>query len=232
MAEPTITDQEFLESKQSQEVVYRDEGKRQADRTYLDPLGHARWDTDYYTLRKAGWPHGDALREVRCRIREAWSPPLPPLEQHPEAPKPPTPDPPKPPVDQPGVLDNMQRFADYYLGRCNRTGFRPDERSTRESRIQFLQSAILGYRAATGDRTFVMKRASETRPISDEVIVFVGTNQQPISVDDYRRFWDFLASGGSADWHVKTSSGELGHGEILPSDQVLVDPLTLNSIPG
>lgn len=96
----TISDQEFSESKAEQEKVYSVEGGRQADRTYLDPLGHARWDTDYYTLRQAGYTHQAALQEMRVRIREAWQPaPLPPLEAHPPKPATPT-----PPVVGPGPI--------------------------------------------------------------------------------------------------------------------------------
>lgn len=78
----TVTDAEFTESKQEQERVYSIEGNRQAGRSYLDGLGHARWDTDYVTMRMAGYTHQAALQEMRVRIREAWTPPLPPLEQH------------------------------------------------------------------------------------------------------------------------------------------------------
>ena len=92
----TISDAEFAESKAAQENVYSVEGGRQAGRSYLDPLGHARWDTDYYTLRTQGYSHAAACQEVRCRIREAWSPsPLPAIEAHP--PKPVVPIPPVPP---------------------------------------------------------------------------------------------------------------------------------------
>lgn len=80
----TVSDAEFLESKQAQEAVYRDEGGRQAGyASYVDPLGHARWDTDYVTLRMAGYTHSQALQEMRVRIREAWRPsPLPATEPH------------------------------------------------------------------------------------------------------------------------------------------------------
>lgn len=65
-----ITDQEFTESKQDQETLYRAELQRPPGTSYLDPLGHARWDTDYYTLRERDrFPHLAALREVRRRIR-------------------------------------------------------------------------------------------------------------------------------------------------------------------
>lgn len=235
-SEPTITDAEFTASKRSQEAVYRDEGGRQADRSYLDPLGHARWDTDYYTLRRNGYAHDAALIEVRCRIREAWSPsPLPAVEPHPEppvivAPPPPVVTPPvvTPPADRPGVKDNAERFASFYFQRTRRTGFKPNERSTRDQRISFLQATILEYRDQTGDRSFVMKRASDTRPISDEVIVFVGTREAPISDVDYRRFWDIVRSAETADWFVHAD----GPGEILEAVQPLVDPVTLRIIQG
>lgn len=87
----TISDAEFLQSKQEQEAVYCDEGGRQADRTHVDPLGHARWDTDYVTMRMAGYTHVGALQEMRVRIREAWTPPLPAVESHVPPPAPPQP---------------------------------------------------------------------------------------------------------------------------------------------
>lgn len=96
----TISDQEFSESKAEQEKVYRDEGGRQADRSYLDALGHARWDTDYYSLRQSGYSHQAAMQEMRVRIREVWRPEaLPALESHP--PKPVTP---LPPTGVPGPI--------------------------------------------------------------------------------------------------------------------------------
>lgn len=88
----TITDAEFRASKDAQERVYSIEGGRQADRTYLDALGHARWDTDYLTLRMAGYAHEAALQEMRVRIRAAWQPAaLPALETSPPTPAMPAP---------------------------------------------------------------------------------------------------------------------------------------------
>lgn len=79
----TVSDDEFRASKQAQERVYSLEGGRQASSTYLDPLGHARWDTDYVTMRMAGYTHEQALQEMRVRIRESWRPsPLPATEEH------------------------------------------------------------------------------------------------------------------------------------------------------
>lgn len=95
----TVSDAEFIESKQTQEAVYRDEGKRQAGyASYVDQLGHARWDTDYVTLRMAGYTHEAAMQEMRIRIRAAWQPPLPNSEPHP-----PVPVTPPPPNVQSGV---------------------------------------------------------------------------------------------------------------------------------
>lgn len=222
MAGFTITDAEFTASKADQERVYSIEGNRQAGHSYLDALGHARWDTDYYTLRAGGWAHEAALQEVRCRIREAWTPPLPAVEPHPEPPVPqPGPTPP-PSGDVPGVKDNMERFANFYLLECGRRRWAPNQDTTRDERVQFLQEAVVGYRAAVGDLSFVMKRASAGRPIGDDVVVFTTPGV------DYRRFWDFIGSAGIAEWKVRVD----GPGEILPADQLLVDPHTLETIPG
>lgn len=231
MPAPTITDQEFRESTDNRERMYEVELHRVPveatsvmERTFMDRLGRGRWPVDYITARQAGYSHAEAMQVERVRIRAAAG--LPATEPMPAPPTPPTPIPP-PPTDVPGVRDNMQRFAVFYKNRCARLNFRPDQTSTRESRILFLQETVLEFRATFPlEKLFYMKRASDTRPISDEVVVWLEVSP------DYRRFWDFLASGGSADWHVKTSSGELGSGEILETSQPIVDPRTLNTMPG
>lgn len=216
----TVTDEEFRASKLAQEAVYRDEGGRQAERTYLDALGHARWDTDYVTLRMAGYSHPGALQEMRVRIREAWLPsPLPALEPHVPPPAPP---PPPPVVDVPGVRDNMDRFATHYGVFCGSTGRAPNATSTRESRVQLLRDAVLSYRAATGDRSFVMKRADAGRPIGDDVVVFITPGS------DYRRYWDFIPNAGLDTWALAVHGG----GDILDPGQILVDPDTLQNMLG
>lgn len=209
-----VTDAEFIESKQAQEQVYGAEGQRPAGATRVDPLGHARWDTDYYTLRAAGYAHPTALQEMRCRIREAWVPPLPALEPHPPVPGPP------PVVDQPGVKDDAERFCAFYLQRCRETGFKPDQPGDagREAQVRFLSETLQRY----GDPSITMKRADPTRPISNEAIVFARPGEQ------YRWFWDFIANAGSPGWVVQAA----GPGEALPPPQVLVDPATLQIIPG
>jgi hypothetical protein len=217
----TITDVEFASSKNSQETVYRDEGKRQNLGSYLNALGHARWDTDYLTLRQAGYSHDAACQEVRCRIREAWSPPLPAVEPHPQVPVPPVPPqppPPLPPTNQPGVKDDAERFCRHYLAQCQATGFKPDANSTHEQQMQFLRQCVLSFH----DPTIVMKRASTTRPISNEVIVFARPQEQ------YRWYWDIIGNAGTPDWIVQAA----GPGAMLPLDQPLVDPKTLEILPG
>lgn len=59
-----------------------------------------------------------------------------------------------------------------------------------------------------------MKRASPTRPISDEVVVYVQT----------REFRDFLRSGGTNNYEVILTDNT----EHLPLDQRLVNPMDLS----
>jgi hypothetical protein len=61
-----------------------------------------------------------------------------------------------------------------------------------------------------------MKRGSPTRPISDEVVVYVRT----------REFRDFLRSGGTANYEVILRDET----EVLPTDQPLVNPLDLSTL--
>ena len=108
------------------------------------------------------------------------------------------------------------RFVAYYQAELNRTGFRPDQTSTRDTRIAFLQQTVKRFCSPM----LAMKRADPTRPISDEVVVFVQAGAE------YRTFADFLISGGSAAW--KLSDHVEG---ILPVEQPLVNPITLDRLP-
>lgn len=231
----TITDQEFRESADNREAMYRDELQRpaidpanpahQADITYMDRLGRGRWPVDYVTARQRGYAHADAMRIERIEIRKAAG--LPPSETMPVPPVPPSPPTPTPPADGPGVQDNMMRFATFYRAQCAHQGWQPNQFTTRDERVEFLRRAVLNFRSIFPHEVkFWMKRADAGRPISDEVVVWLTPGA------DYRRFWDFLASGGSAAWSVKVTAHDLGDGEILPAGQLIVDPVTLNTMPG
>jgi hypothetical protein len=109
----------------------------------------------------------------------------------------------------------IDRFVDFYGAEVTRSGEKPDHTSTRESRILFLQRTVKAFCSPL----IAMKRASDTRPISDEVVVFVGLGPE------YRVFADFIPNGGSAGWSLsKHLDGR------LPLDQPLVDPLTLGRL--
>lgn len=226
----TITDQEFRESVTNSEGVFERELGRAPieasnldERTFMDRLGRGRWATDYITARQRGYGHQDAMTIQRIEIRHAAG--LPPSEPMPVPPLPPAP--PVPPADGPGVQDNMIRFATFYRAQCAHQGWRPNQFTTREERVEFLRRAVLNFRSIFPHEVkFWMKRADANRPISDEVVVWLTPS------DDYRRFWDFLANGGSAAWSVKVTAHDLGDGEILPAEQLIVDPLTLDTIPG
>lgn len=226
----TITDEEFLQAKQAQERVYRDEGGRQADRTYLDPLGHARWDTDYYTLRTRGYAHQAALQEMRCRIREAWQPsPLPALETRPPVPAPfQPPAPPAPPVpttpDPPAQAElplrpsyTVRDICVLYLALARQLGFKPNHQTSHDQQMRFLREVLMLVRRT--DRRWWMKRASETRPISNEAVVLVEGLQF--------RCWDIIISAGSPNWVVQ--AGDPVSDFSIPP-QVLVDPVALDSV--
>lgn len=100
--------------------------------------------------------------------------------------------------------------VEFYGQELERTGFRPDHTSTRDSRTVFLQKVV---------RLFchpyvAMKRADTGRPISDEAIVICKPGEH------YRWFGDFIISGGTADWRLTD------HMEgYLPVAQPLVSPL-------
>lgn len=103
-------------------------------------------------------------------------------------------------------------FVDFYAAELSRTGFVPDQASTRETRIAFLQATVKRFCSPL----LSMKRADPGRPISDEVVVFLKTGPE------YRTFADFLISGGSSAWNLSR------HLEgRLPIAQPLVNPLTL-----
>lgn len=104
------------------------------------------------------------------------------------------------------------RFVDFYGSEVQRTGEAPDHTSTRDSRIAFLQRTVKAFCSPL----LAMKRADPGRPISDEVVVFVGVGPE------YRTFADFIPSGGTANWRLSK------HAEgALPISQPLVNPLTL-----
>lgn len=229
-----ISDQEFSESVANRERMYRVELGRQPfaadhpDATAVDTLGRGRWPVEYLTARQRGYSHQDAMQVERVSIRKAAglrateAMPAPPVVAPPPPPPPLDPPPARPDTDVPGVKDNMERFVTFYGVRCGKEGWQPDETTTREDRVKFLQATVKAYRTATRDKSFVMKRADARRPISDEAVVFT------IPGVDYRRFWDFIISGGSTAWKLAVH----GDGDILPAGQILVDPDTLDSLPG
>lgn len=110
----------------------------------------------------------------------------------------------------------ISRFVGFYGDELTRTGFRPDQSSTRETRINFLQATVKRFCSPL----LSMKRADPGRPISDEVVVFLTIGP------DYRTFADFLISGGGPNWHLSDHlEGK------LPIAQPLVNPLTLGQLP-
>lgn len=193
--------------------------------SYLAPLvidgeGLAVWMQEYLLQRVLGFSHADAVLVVFAQIDDIWDP------AHAPHPRPELPDAGGP--DQPGVADNAARFGAHYLAMVQRGAIRPpDHTTTRDQRITIHQTAILDYRAATGDKSFVMKR-NGTNPISDDVIVFMADPK----TGDYRRFFDVIGNAGAANWSVKTTTAEVGHGEILPAEQILVDPVSLQNMVG
>ena len=109
----------------------------------------------------------------------------------------------------------ISRFVYFYGDEVERTGFKPDEHSTRESRIAFLQQTVKRFCSPL----LAMKRADPSRPISDEVVVFVQLGPE------YRVFSDFIPNGGSSAWRLSD------HLEgALPIAQPLVNPLTLGRL--
>lgn len=119
------------------------------------------------------------------------------------------------PVQQ-TAQDEISRFVDFYESELERTGFAPDQTSTRETRIAFLQQTVKRFCSPL----LAMKRADPGRPISDEVVVYLAIGPE------YRTFADFLISGGSSAWRLSH------HLEgTLPIAQPLVNPLTLGLLP-
>lgn len=116
------------------------------------------------------------------------------------------------PADAQTAQEEIARFVDFYGAEVQRTGFTPDETSTRETRIAFLQQTVKGFCSPL----LAMKRGDPGRPISDEVVVYVETGP------DYRVFADIIISAGSSAWRLSDHlEGK------LPIEQPLVDPLTL-----
>jgi len=109
----------------------------------------------------------------------------------------------------------VQAFVAFYGAECQRTGFKPDHTTSRDQRVQFLSNTMKAYCS----KDLVMKRASPSRPVSDEAVVLV-------TAGNYRLFWDFIVSGGSAAWSLQVN----GDGEHLPTDQPLVNPLDLSTL--
>ena len=108
--------------------------------------------------------------------------------------------------------DEISRFVDFYGSELQRTNFLPDAGSTRETRIAFLQATVKRFCSPL----LAMKRADASRPISDEVVVYLKTGPE------YRVFADFLISGGSSAWRLSDHlEGK------LPIAQPLVNPITL-----
>lgn len=108
----------------------------------------------------------------------------------------------------------FEKFVEFYGRELVRTGFQPDASTSRDDRVFFLQRTLQLYCSPL----WMMKRADPFRPISDEAVVWVKEGPE------YRRFGDFIVSGGSDAWHLST------HLEgPLPVAQPLVSPLMVLS---
>ncbi len=101
-------------------------------------------------------------------------------------------------------------------------GFDLGSRSTRESRIEWLWTAVAvahyGHRVlnpAGGDRNWCVKSGPDGRPPSDEVIVRCDT----------RDFWDTVGGAGADGYRL-----QLNYDGILPSNQPMYPP-PLSSLP-
>jgi hypothetical protein len=110
----------------------------------------------------------------------------------------------------------ISRFVDFYGQELTRSGFRPDESSTRQTRIDFLQATLKKFCSPL----LAMKRGDPGRPISDEVVVFLKLGPE------YRVFADFVVSGGSNAWRLSHHIDG-----VLPVAQPLVNPITLGTLP-
>lgn len=115
-------------------------------------------------------------------------------------------------MSTPAAFAEINRFAAFYRAELSRTGFKPDATSTRDTRVKFLQETVKRFCSPL----LSMKRGSPTRPISDEVVVYVRT----------REFRDFLRNGGTSNYEVLLSDET----ELLPMDQPLVNPLDLTTL--
>lgn len=110
----------------------------------------------------------------------------------------------------------VDRFVDFYARRCTETGFRPDQTTSHDQQMRFLQDCLKRFCSSL----LCMKRADPTRPISNEAIVFVGPGVE------YRLFIDFIiGAGGATPSLTKKLTG------YLPTAQPLVNPLTLEQLP-
>lgn len=115
-------------------------------------------------------------------------------------------------MSTPAAFAEINRFAVFYAAELSRTGFKPDATSTRDTRVAFLQETVKRFCSPL----LSMKRGSPTRPISDEVVVYVRT----------REFRDFLRNGGTSAYEVLLSDET----EVLPMEQPLVNPLDLSTL--
>jgi hypothetical protein len=103
-------------------------------------------------------------------------------------------------------------------------GWKPDDRSSREQRNGWLESALAcvhyghaQFNPAGGDPRWCIKSAGGGRPQSDDVIVYSTT----------RAYWDIILSAGAAGWSWNLG----GHSESLPPEQQVYAP-SQASLPG
>lgn len=226
----TITDAEFAEQDTNQQAVYRDEGGRQSDRTYVDALGRGRWTTDYITLRFAGYTHQQAMQEVRVRIRENWGGgPLPAKEQHVTLPHPVTPPPAHPPASTAplDVLRAAVRQADHE---------QPDlrVRNTRVTCFELLQRALA---VAGPEWAFVGKTADMDGSGKYAPSTFKTFSVELARPDGQRQVVTIVGVSIDAVYHVPTrtqykalvnstdgETGEGGQGKPAGLDSYPIDP--------
>lgn len=104
----------------------------------------------------------------------------------------------------------FESFIEFYNDELHRTNFKPDHTSTRDSRVLFLQQVVQRY----CHPHWAMKRADPGRLISDEAVVWIKPGAE------YRKFGDFIISGGAANWRLGSHLDG-----ALPGDQLLVSPL-------
>lgn len=177
----TITDQEFAESCDNREAMYRDELHRdpidpnnpahQVHITYMDRLGRGRWPVDYITARQDGYTHLEAMQIERVRIRAAAG--LPPTEGLPPRRSPAMP---QPPPALPGVQREDQastRAAVLYPQLL--------EANTYESCVEFTQRVLELLGPAWGH---VGKTAGEGQavPRGFKMVTVRGTDGKPYDI--------------------------------------------------